>query len=130
MPVELGLWRIDGEVSRLQAVPLDLESRLEEILDRDIAIASTDWMVIGRQVITPQGGRVDLLTIDRDGNLVVLELKRNQMPRDVVTQVLDYGSWVSTLRAEDVAPIFHYPSWREARAELNELPLSAEVWRE
>ncbi|MFN0078574.1 MAG: M48 family metallopeptidase [Prosthecobacter sp.] len=23
----------------------------------------------------------------------------------------------------------HYPSWREARAELNELPLSAEAWR-
>lgn len=24
----------------------------------------------------------------------------------------------------------HYPTWREARAELNELPLGAEVWRE
>jgi predicted metal-dependent hydrolase len=24
----------------------------------------------------------------------------------------------------------HYPAWREARAELNELPLGAEVWRE
>lgn len=24
----------------------------------------------------------------------------------------------------------HYPQWREARAELNELPLGAEVWRE
>jgi len=24
----------------------------------------------------------------------------------------------------------HYPSWREARAELNELPLAAEVWQE
>jgi len=24
----------------------------------------------------------------------------------------------------------HYPSWREARAELNELPLGAESWRE
>ena len=24
----------------------------------------------------------------------------------------------------------HYPTWREARAELNELPLSAEVWKE
>lgn len=23
----------------------------------------------------------------------------------------------------------HYPTWREARAELNELPLSAEIWR-
>jgi len=24
----------------------------------------------------------------------------------------------------------HYPSWREARAELNELPLAAAVWKE
>jgi predicted metal-dependent hydrolase len=24
----------------------------------------------------------------------------------------------------------HYPTWREARAELNELPLAAEMWRE
>lgn len=24
----------------------------------------------------------------------------------------------------------HYPSWREARAELNDLPLAAEVWKE
>lgn len=24
----------------------------------------------------------------------------------------------------------HYPAWREARAELNELPLGATVWKE
>jgi predicted metal-dependent hydrolase len=24
----------------------------------------------------------------------------------------------------------HYPTWREARMELNELPLAAEVWKE
>jgi hypothetical protein len=24
----------------------------------------------------------------------------------------------------------HYPTWREARAELNDLPLSAEAWGE
>jgi hypothetical protein len=24
----------------------------------------------------------------------------------------------------------HYPSWREARSELNELPLAAAVWNE
>ena len=24
----------------------------------------------------------------------------------------------------------HYPAWREARVELNELPLGAEVWKE
>lgn len=107
MPVELGVWRIDGGLVRVPAVPMDLESRLEDILDKDITIASSDWMVIGRQVVTPHGGRVDLLAVDRDGNLVVLELKRDLMPRDIVTQVLDYGSWVGGLRAEDIAPIFN-----------------------
>jgi predicted metal-dependent hydrolase len=24
----------------------------------------------------------------------------------------------------------HYPTWREARTELNELPLAAEAWKE
>ncbi len=24
----------------------------------------------------------------------------------------------------------HYPSWREARSELNALPISSEVWKE
>lgn len=24
----------------------------------------------------------------------------------------------------------HYPAWREARGELNDLPLAAEVWKE
>lgn len=107
MPVELGVWRIDGELIRVPAIPLDLESRLEDILEKDIGIANPDWMVIGRQVVTPHGGRVDLLAIDRNGHLVIVELKRNYMPRDIVTQVLDYGSWVSTLRAEDIAPLFN-----------------------
>lgn len=32
----------------------------------------------------------------------VLELKRDKIPRDVVAQVLDYGSWVTTLTREQV----------------------------
>jgi RecB family endonuclease NucS len=107
MPVELGVWRIDGQLTRVPAIPLDLESRLEDILDREIGIANSEWMIVGRQVITPHGGRVDLLAIDRDGNLVILELKRSHMARDIVTQVLDYGSWISSLRAEEIAPIFN-----------------------
>ena len=51
---------------------------------------------------TPHGKLIDLLAIDADGNLHVLELKRDKTPRDVVAQVLDYGSWVTTLTREQV----------------------------
>jgi hypothetical protein len=107
MPLELGVWRIDGSVSHLPASGMDVEARLESILASNINIASPDLMVVGRQVATPWGKRIDLLAIDRDGNLVVLELKRAKTEREVVAQALDYGSWVRTLRAEDIAQIFN-----------------------
>ena len=106
MPLELGVWRIDGGLTSLSASGLDLEQRLEDILVRDITIANPGWMVIGRQVDTGFGSRVDLLAIDGVGNLVLLELKRDQTPREVVAQVLEYGAWVVKLRADDLLQIF------------------------
>ncbi|MGW5075804.1 hypothetical protein [Rhodococcus sp. NPDC004095] len=55
---------------------------------------------------TTYGGRVDLLGIDASGGLHLLELKRDRTPRDVVAQVLDYGSWVQGLSDSDVRDIF------------------------
>jgi len=106
MPLELGVWRIDGGLTALSATGLDLGQRLEDILDRDITIANPGWMIIGRQVDTGFGSRVDLLAIDAVGNLVLLELKRDQTPREVVAQVLEYGAWVVKLRADDLLQIF------------------------
>jgi hypothetical protein len=106
MPLELGVWRIDGGLRSLSATGLDLEARLEDILDGDITIANPGWMVIGRQVDTGFGSRIDLLAIDAVGNLVLLELKRDQTPREVIAQVLEYGAWVVKLRAEDLLPIY------------------------
>jgi hypothetical protein len=36
MPLELGIWRIDGGLRRLAVGSLDQEARLEDILDQDI----------------------------------------------------------------------------------------------
>lgn len=55
---------------------------------------------------TAYGKFIDLLALDSDGNLVVIELKRNRTPREVVAQLLDYGSWVRGLEDTDVASIF------------------------
>lgn len=61
---------------------------------------SSEWMLIGRQEITSFGGRIDLLAIAPDGSLVLIELKRDRTPRDIVAQALDYAAWVDQLNAE------------------------------
>jgi len=117
MPLELGVWRIDSGLEPLQFTSLDYESRLQDLLDADITIASPDWMVVGREVSTNWGQRIDILAIDGGGNLVVIELKKNRTPRDIVAQVLEYGAWVQNLRADDIARVFndyverHHPDW-------------------
>ena len=106
MPLEFGFWRIDGDLKEMDWGTMGLESQLEAILDTDISVAAPNWMVIGRQVKTDHGGIIDLLAIDRDGSLIVIELKRDKTPRDIVAQSLDYGSWVRELDDEAIVKIF------------------------
>lgn len=106
MPVEMRMWRIDGAEPRaLTASALPAEKDLHEFLKRDPSLLGERLLVIGSEVITPFGPRLDLLAIDAEGCLHLLELKRDKTPREVVAQVLDYGSWVSTLSREDVIDI-------------------------
>ena len=106
MPVEMRMWRIDGQQPRpLTPAALPTENELHQFLKKDPSLLGIPLLVIGSEVPTPYGKRLDLLTIDGDGNLHVLELKRDKTPREVVAQVLDYGSWVSTLSREDVIDI-------------------------
>ena len=56
-----------------------------------------DLLIIGRQVRTQFGGRIDLLAIDPEGDLLIIELKKDRTPREIVAQVLDYASWVNHL---------------------------------
>lgn len=111
MPLELGVWRIDEGIRdegirSVEFGPLNLENRLEEIISKNIGIVSPNWLVIGRQVQTEHRGILDLLVMDRDANLVVMELKKDQTPRDIVAQLLDYGSWAASLEIEHITQIF------------------------
>ncbi|RJQ55921.1 MAG: DUF91 domain-containing protein [Actinobacteria bacterium] len=118
MTLETGFWRIDGgtRASRISPTSMDFEARLEAILEADISVVSEPrkWMIIGRQIPTDHGGFIDLLAIDETGNLIVLELKRDKTDRQVVSQLLDYASWVDDLSYEDVGSIFvdYQAKWR------------------
>ncbi|WP_138945727.1 hypothetical protein [Plantibacter sp. M259] len=106
MPVETRMWRIDGESPRaLTPSALPTENELHQFLRQDPSLLGAALLVIGSEVITPYGTRLDLLAIDADGSLHVLELKRDRTPREVVAQVLDYGSWASALSRDDVIDI-------------------------
>ena len=106
MPIELGIWRMDETLRQLQPSQLDYEVRLEEFLEKDLSLLHEDLLIIGRQVMTGQGKQIDLLAIDAEGVLVVIELKRDRTPREVVAQVLDYASWVQDLSYADITGIF------------------------
>ena len=50
--------------------------------------------------------RLDLLAIDKSGNLVIIENKLDDSGRDVVWQALKYASYCSTLSKSQIAEIF------------------------
>lgn len=106
MPIEVGIWKLGKTIDRVQFTPMPSEGQLEDIIAGDIGILDPALLLIGRQVPTDYGKFIDLLAMDGDGKLVVIELKRDRTPREVVAQLLDYGSWVRQLGDEDIAGIF------------------------
>lgn len=106
MPIEVGIWRLGEKPERITFAPMDAEKRLEDALDTDLSILAPGLMLVGRQIQTDNGKYIDLLAIDSEGNLTVIELKRNRTPREVVAQVLDYAYWVQSLAYDDIADLY------------------------
>jgi hypothetical protein len=102
MPIEMALWRLEGNRGvPVESSAMDTERRLEDVLAHDIGILGLDrLLVIGRQVPTRFGKFIDLLALGPQGDLYVIELKRDRTPREVVAQALDYGSWAKDLDYE------------------------------
>ena len=107
MPVRHAIWRVGRSPQALREISLSDEALLETMIVEDPAILSDRWMLIGRQIRTHHGGFIDLLALNQDGQLIVIELKRNQTPREVVAQALDYASWVQNLQPDEVAAIYN-----------------------
>lgn len=106
MSFNMTVWEVEGNNLKVIAkTKLDNESRLEDWVSRDSSILGLDILIIGRQVTTYFGGRIDLLAIDSQGDIVILELKRDKTPRNIVAQVLDYASWIDGLTPKDIDEI-------------------------
>lgn len=106
MPIKHAIWKVGAQPAPLAPVVLENEQRLEEMIVASPQILSNQWMLIGRQEQTDLGGRIDLLAIAPDASLVLIELKRNRTPREIVAQAIDYASWVEQLTADRIVQIY------------------------
>ena len=106
MPIRTQIWTVAAQPFLLKSAKLNSEQWLEDMIVAAPPLLSDDWMLIGRQESTGQGGRIDLLALAPDASLVLIELKRERTPREVVAQALDYASWVERLAANDIEAIY------------------------
>ena len=107
MAISMNLWSVEnGALKEIQKSRVNLESQLENWVCTDPMLLNLDVMIVGRQVHTTFGGYIDLLALTREGDLVVIELKRDKTPRDIVAQCLDYASWVCDLGYDDICEIY------------------------
>jgi hypothetical protein len=106
MPIEHEIWKISEQPERLSETSLLNENELEEMISHDVRVLNHDWLIIGRQVLTGYGKRIDLLGIDATGSLIVIELKKGRTPREVMAQALEYASWIKTLKSDQIAEIY------------------------
>lgn len=109
MATEIRVWQIINGVLEPVTVSMAQEGKREvEDLQRWIkshpTILGEDLALIGEQIPT-KTGLVDFLAVDRSGNLVVVELKRDRLPREALAQALDYASDIAGWDADKVSEV-------------------------
>ena len=106
MSVKTHLWKVGEKPQVLAESRLATEKLLEEMIAQEPRMLSDEWLLIGRQERTYNNQPLDLLAIAPDGSLVLIELKRDKTPREVVAQALDYASWVEKLEPKKIVEIY------------------------
>ena len=104
MATEIRTWQIvDGTLQLVQSSMKDEGNTeaydLESWIASNPGIVGPDLAIIGRQVTT-KSGPLDLLAMDRAGNTVIIELKRDMLPRQALAQAIDYASDVAEWSVE------------------------------
>ena len=96
----------DAFVEKVKSEAMDYERYFESWLENSPSLlfdddeSSKTVLWIGRQVTANVGNTdkyPDLLGIDSSGDLVIVELKKDKTPRDIIAQILEYASWGAKL---------------------------------
>ncbi len=100
MATEIKVWQIINgklepiEVSMTEAGRKEVQD-LEKWIKSKPDILGEDILIIGEQTPT-KSGPLDFLGIDKSGNILIIELKRDKIPREALAQAIDYASDIAT----------------------------------
>ena len=83
-------------------------AHLQEWIAKDPAILGEELLVIQKEFagFSETSERLDLLALDKQGNLVIIENKLDDSGRDVTWQALKYASYCSSLTKDQIRLIF------------------------
>jgi len=109
MATEIKVWQIVNDKLELIETTMVETGRketedLEKWIKSNPSILGQDILIIGEQVST-RSGTMDFLGIDKSGNLIIIELKRDKLPRDVLSQAIDYASDVASWDVDKISEI-------------------------
>ena len=81
---------------------------LQSLLKKRIDVVSPETMVVAEEFGEWEDSRlrIDLLGIDKDANLVVIELKRNEDGGHMELQAIRYAAMISTLSFDQLVNIY------------------------
>ena len=77
----------------------ELEAELENWLEQNdhVLFSPENVLYIGRQVTTDLNKTIDLLAVDSQRRPIIIELKKDRTPRDMMAQALEYAAFVRKL---------------------------------
>ncbi|MGB6060242.1 MAG: hypothetical protein WBG27_00960 [Candidatus Aquilonibacter sp.] len=96
------------EATTFAAIGLLERHDIQRLLREDIGVIAPDTMVIAEEYAewTDSKRRIDLLALDKEANLVVIELKRTEDGGNMDLQAVRYAAMVSRMRFEQAVNVY------------------------
>jgi len=108
------MYKVDVQRKSLTALEkvkfseLGLKERfdIQEWLEKNPSILGEKLLIIAKEYELPSRTRLDLLAVDKQANLVVIELKRDDSGSNVDWQAIKYASYCSNFTMEEIHRIY------------------------